>query len=510
MHLITIWHAHENEIFMSLKPTQEQELILAQADKDDHFKIMAYAGSGKTTTLKLISESRPRRSGLYLAFNKAIATEASERFPDTVDCRTFHSLAYRNTDKSITEKLKLPRITPVLLAKKYDIQPYSIRLQAMDAARPLEPKALARLVNDSVLAFCQTSSDALAYRHVVVPDGIHAGDAEELKKYLFPFVQRKWEDSINPVNRAGIGHEVYLKLWALNKPQISADYILFDEAQDSDPLMLGVLLNQRNTQVIYVGDAHQQIYAWRGAINAMQQLNLQEARLTQSFRFGGAIANTANLLLNQLGEKVPLIGNPTKDSTVHLKSIVDGRIDAILCRSNAAVIHNLIHGLSQNHKVAIQADTQQMIDFIEGAEKIQNGERSDHRELMMFESWKDVMDFVESGEGSGLLPLANLIEKHGGSLLKGILAQASKIENADYIISTAHKAKGLEWSNVRLDSGFIYKIEKSGLDISKDELRLIYVAATRAKDTLDASGLVDLLSYIKLKDSVFSVKKSLF
>jgi L-asparaginase II len=38
--------------------------------------------------------------------------------------------------------------------------------------------------------------------------------------------------------------------------------------------------------VIYVGDAHQQIYAWRGAVNAMQQLPLPESRLTTSFRFG--------------------------------------------------------------------------------------------------------------------------------------------------------------------------------------------------------------------------------
>ncbi len=486
---------------MAIKNTVEQDLILEQAEKGEMFKIMAYAGSGKTTTLKLISESRPKKAGLYLAFNKAIATEASEKFPDTVDCRTFHSVAFRNTDRAITDKLKLPRITPTLLAKKYDIEPCTVRLQAMDKARHLEPKALARLVNESVLVFCQTSAEFPSNNHIVVPDGIYAGDIGGLQRYLLPYVQRKWEDSINPINRAGIGHEIYLKLWALNKPQISADYILFDEAQDSDPLMLGVLENQKNTQVIYVGDPHQQIYAWRGAINAMQTLNIAEARLTQSFRFGGAIADTANLLLSQLGEKVPLIGSPLKKSIVHLKSTLDKNVDAVLCRSNAAVIHNLIHGLSQNHKVAIQADTQQMIDFIDGAQKIQNGERSDHRELMMFESWKDIIEFVESGEGSGLLPLAKLIEKHGGDLLKEILTQASKAENADYIISTAHKAKGLEWNNVRLDTGFMYKIDQTGLNVTKDELRLIYVAATRAKDNLDASGLVDLLSYINLKSS---------
>ncbi len=65
---------------------------------------------------------------------------------------------------------------------------------------------------------------------------------------------------------------------------------------------------QRNTQVIYVGDAHQQIYAWRGAINAMQQLPLPESRLTTSFRFGQEIALTANAILGALNETVPLLG----------------------------------------------------------------------------------------------------------------------------------------------------------------------------------------------------------
>ena len=60
--------------------------------------------------------------------------------------------------------------------------------------------------------------------------------------------------------------------------------------------MPGILLKQKNAQVIYVGDAHQQIYAWRGAVNAMQQLPMPESRLTTSFRFGEEIADVANNL----------------------------------------------------------------------------------------------------------------------------------------------------------------------------------------------------------------------
>ena len=61
-------------------PTDEQLSALTMAMTGDSFKIVAYAGAGKTTTLKLISENL-RGRGLYLAFNKSIANEAQGKFP---------------------------------------------------------------------------------------------------------------------------------------------------------------------------------------------------------------------------------------------------------------------------------------------------------------------------------------------------------------------------------------------------------------------------------------------
>ena len=61
-----------------------------------------------------------------------------------------------------------------------------------------------------------------------------------------------------------MGHDGYLKLWALGRPKLAADFVLLDEAQDSNPVMLDVLSRQA-AQVVYVGDRHQQIYQWRGA-----------------------------------------------------------------------------------------------------------------------------------------------------------------------------------------------------------------------------------------------------
>ena len=49
-------------------PTDEQLAALNMAMDHKSFKVVAYAGAGKTTTLKLIGE-RLRGRGLYLAFN---------------------------------------------------------------------------------------------------------------------------------------------------------------------------------------------------------------------------------------------------------------------------------------------------------------------------------------------------------------------------------------------------------------------------------------------------------
>ena len=100
-----------------MRATDEQITAIDQAKRGESFKIMAYAGSGKTTTLRLISDQLQGKKGLYLAFNKAIADDAKSKFNNGVDCRTFHSLAYRHVDRQITDKLRLPRLSPVSLAR---------------------------------------------------------------------------------------------------------------------------------------------------------------------------------------------------------------------------------------------------------------------------------------------------------------------------------------------------------------------------------------------------------
>lgn len=478
-------------------PTDEQLAALNMAMDGNSFKVVAYAGAGKTTTLKLIGE-RLRGRGLYLAFNKGIATEAKQKFPNHVDCRTFHSLAYRHVPRDITAKLSLPRFSPKRLGD-------DLRLRTVQVRRKVDGKnsyvkftaaRQARFVSDAVSNFCSTHASYPAPRHLQFPSWVSEADAEQLRETLYPAVEQRWLQSIDARHPAGIGHDIYLKLWALSKPIIPADFILFDEAQDADPLMMGIL-TQQSRQVIYVGDAHQQIYEWRGAVNAMKKLPLPQTLLTQSFRFGDDIADVANVLLKALQEDIPLKGNPDKKSTT-AKTTVHGKKDAILCRTNAAAMAQLLVGLKNGHKVALQADADRMLKFCKAAESLKVGKSAyGVPELAYFYNWGDVQDYSETSEGSDLKTLVKLVDDHGTNVLTRAVNSLSHVNDADYVISTAHKAKGLEWARVQLDDDFYYDVTTNGVKISPEELRLLYVACTRAQDNLDIDKIKDLISGLK-------------
>lgn len=66
-------------------------------------KLVAFAGTGKTTTLVGYAKARPQCRLLYLCYNKSVEVAAKQKFPPNVTCKTAHGLAYA----SIGSKYKL-------------------------------------------------------------------------------------------------------------------------------------------------------------------------------------------------------------------------------------------------------------------------------------------------------------------------------------------------------------------------------------------------------------------
>ena len=100
--------------------TPEQERIREAARDGAPGKVVAYAGSGKTSTLREIALARPQDRTLYLAFNKTTADEAKGKMPPHVESRTTHSLAFAGTAKwrgyrpgpQTDSRRQSPRATP--------------------------------------------------------------------------------------------------------------------------------------------------------------------------------------------------------------------------------------------------------------------------------------------------------------------------------------------------------------------------------------------------------------
>jgi F-box protein 18 (helicase) len=146
-------------------------------------------------------------------------------------------------------------------------------------------------------------------------------------------------------------HDGYLKLWQLRQPNLQSNYphhvLMIDEGQDMNPAMLDVLMRQKTTKII-VGDPNQQIYMFRGAINALSSVEATHTyHLTQSFRFGPRIAYAANCCLDffQNIEDQTLVGGRKKDFLINrdeIKVLKDFKPIAIISRTNLGLFNEVV------------------------------------------------------------------------------------------------------------------------------------------------------------------------
>jgi ATP-dependent exoDNAse (exonuclease V) beta subunit len=274
-------------------------------------------------------------------------------------------------------------------------------------------------------------------------------------------------------------------MWSLSKPILNFDFILFDEAQDANPAISSVIEVQPN-QVIMVGDSAQAIYGWRGAVDAMSRFKDMGATvltLSQSFRFGEAIAAEANRFLDLLDAALRLKGFEQTDSTV-------GEVeepDAILCRTNASVIEYAMDAQARDRKVAIVGGTKEIETFAKNADKLINGGKVFSGDLAGFDSWEDVRTFSQQEDGKDLRVMVKLVDTYGIPAILEVCQNSTSEGDADVIVSTAHKAKGREWDSVKIAADFLRNTD--GEEPSRAELMLMYVAVTRAKVNLDQGVL---------------------
>jgi hypothetical protein len=477
---------------MTFTPTAEQAHAIELFKTGESMVIEAGAGTGKTATLQLLADEATNRSGQYIAFNKAIVVEAQAKFPSNVKASTAHSLAFQAVGKKYGKRLRTPRMKSTQIARLVDIG-HGIEVGEVH----MLPGYLAGLVMQGVRRFCQSGDYELAAKHFPYVMGIdphHEGRGANnwaLAEQYLPAMQTAWAD-LSALNGAlPFTHDHYLKLYQLTDPLIAADFVLFDEAQDANPVIAAIVAAQEHAQLIHVGDSQQSIYGFTGAQNALAKVDTDHrAFLTQSFRFGQAIADEANKILARIdGAELRLTGNPEIDSVV-------GPIDdprAILTRTNAVAVNEVIAQQAIGRKPHLVGGGDQVLRFARAADELQRGQRTYHPELACFSDWAEVQAYVaDDVQGDDIALLVRLVDDFGTDVITEALGRMPSEANADVTVSTAHKSKGREWATVRLADDFVRKPKNPAdepIEPTVEELRLQYVAVTRARFGLDNSSL---------------------
>ena len=472
----------------ALSLTDEQLRIVESFQSQESLAIQALAGTGKTATLIALAESAPHLRGHYFAFNEGVARDAGTRLPPNTTCSTTHAFALSSvralgfdSATKLLNNANVPMIETVLPDAVF-AAPVSGSGRCWNR---VTPRQFAVLVHSTIRNFVRSDTSTITWEHLPDTPFLHERAAKE---HFFGeygvVIKHVWNRMADPSDAFPLGHDGYLKLWALAEPQIAVDFILLDEAQDTTDVMLGVLRRQA-CPIVYVGDSHQQIYGWRGAVNALGKVRCDSTcTLTTSFRFGPNIAEIANRILCGLGP-LRLKGFRESDE-VHLTRVPTR---AVLCRTNRDALEEAFRGITEKKKIHIIGGIEDLLVLLRDVEKLANGRPADHPDLFGFEGLNDLSEFCERWPDSAgtLSVILNLRKQFGSSQIeRALISSVADERTADLTISTVHRAKGLEWDSVRLSEDFCFR--KGG--VSEAEKRLHYVGVTRAKSTLCLSDSV--------------------
>jgi hypothetical protein len=490
--------------------TQEQKDAVELSQKVRCLKLNASAGASKTTTCTLIAEANLVPS-LYLAFNKAMAEDAKGRFPDWVEVRTTHSLAYRAVGKDYRHKLQRPSGpyknvggTGSEVAKLLMIPARLLR----DSGVSVTSNSIGCCVLATVAKFEQSADAEVGEQHVslsAIPEKkqkMHDFPKASLRSEILKHAKKLWslrKDKDSPILA---NHDTYLKLYQLSKPVLS-DYqmIYLDEYQDTSLCAHDIAMQQQHAGLVAVGDTFQNIYSWRGAVNLMEDLQWPSSGLTKSFRFGQKVADLANEILRDqktFAYRAAIVGFEKVNTEVlsaqewHALEDKPAHITKIY-RTNAFLLADAVEDIRAGKPVNICVDVGNFVRCLESGIALFKGEKSKvkHDIFVGFDNWKEVQEEAEYNKEYSRL--VNMITDSQIYATLETLRKYSPPAFYEVNYSTAHKMKGLEADVVVLAEDFASPFDKSGnwIGLPQEEQNLLYVALTRAKKLLVKNNTIE-------------------
>lgn len=484
---------------MTFKATPEQERIFTFIKKrPENILIEAFAGAGKTTTIVEAVKLLPKDANImFLAFNKHIQEELKERLPEYVRCYTSHGLGMSAIKRKYGDAIKFDEFKVDKHINKR-VKRWGVDEEFKNHEEKYQYlQDLKKMVNLCRLSLTLDKKYipyiADRYEVKLKPER----DVPRILKLLDGMTQdRKTFDYTDMVYLPAVDQGLWLF------PQ---DYVIIDECQDinraQQNLITKMLKRDKVTKkykgrLIAIGDGFQSIYGFTGITDRTFQWfkefpNTKVLPLSYSFRCSKKVIEHANSIVPDIKALPDAPEGVVRDGNV-IKEAKDG--DFVLCRTTMPLIKLFFEFLGMKKKAVIKGSDigVQLISLIGDIKEIP--ELIDHwdHEVKKFRLELSKSGILNPQEHSGFVAM----EDKANTLI--FLARVSNtIEDLKHnieiifteklsgiVLSTIHKAKGLEADRV-----FIIRPDQIPLPNSKgwqygQEKNLEYVAITRAKNEL--------------------------
>lgn len=492
------------------EPSQYQKAIFDYIQHEKgNLVVEAAAGSGKTYTLvKALSLIPQDKRVLMTAFNKDIVKELTKKvkeFPN-VEVRTLHGLGMILTTRGLGIGGMKPegyKYTQLIYNHWQDLTKTNINKLSRNARKSFVENTK-KLVDFGRFYLATTRSEMIEL--MIKYDIPCVADEVDVALKVMA-IGGKNLDSIDYTDMIWMPH-----IYDLHLQECEYDFIMVDECQDLNVAERNLVLRclKEGGRLIAVGDSNQCIYGFSGSdpdsFRAIQSIpNTVSMPLSISYRCPESVVKFAQNLVPSIEAKQGAEEGVILDC-VSLDDVHDG--DMVLCRNNAPLLQvycklleqgkrayirgsdvgkNLQNIVIGTHKDYLYTNLKRDGVFIRLYEDLFNSRKAimerygiSQEDAMKHETIQAKLDMIRALEvlGADLTTTEELTKK-----IEDIFPKNDKGEGI--MLSTVHKAKGLEADNVFIACASLMP-SKSALDEwqVQQERNLMYVAYTRAKKVL--------------------------
>lgn len=474
-------------------------VFAAVEDGTRNILVNAVAGSGKSFTLENATRRISRgKSVIALAFNKSIAEELQRRIPDGAVASTLNSVGNRAWGSFCRSRIDGSKTRT--LAR--DVVPYNERELTADVVSLVTKAKVHGLVPTAAIETSQYKLQGLMADTDENWLNIAARYSIELPwQYarVLGLARQLLTKSILNTNVIDFDDQLYMPV--IHGVRFARyDWVLVDEAQDLSDIQMEMIarMGDERTRYLMVGDRKQAIYSFRGAdVKAMDRIkarfNCVELPLSVTYR-------CPRLVVEEARKYEPTIeareGAP--DGIVRQggwAAEADYQVgDMVICRRAAPVVTLAYTLIGRRIPCRVQGR-----DLAEGIKSLVRKLKAKSVENLLekLADWETrQVDLLRAADADDAkieaiydkaATLRVVIQSCGATTIEQVEREIDGLFSGDgpcVLLSTVHRAKGIEADRVFVIDHGMWFHKKKTLDAAEQETNIAYVSVTRAKKEL--------------------------